>query len=63
LRNNPNRCATTVVLGNSSYGYGNSTRQTNLAGFLQSDRIRTLDLPPSSEFLTIARSIESAMEA
>ncbi len=32
-------------------------------GFLESDRIKTLDLPQNSSLLTIAQSIESAMQA
>jgi hypothetical protein len=39
-------------------------RTTNRAGFLESDQIRTLELPPQNEsLLTIAQSIESAMKA
>jgi hypothetical protein len=39
-------------------------RKANRAGFLESDRIRTLDLPPQNEsLLTIAQSIERAMKA
>src|ERR1019366_4477347 len=33
------------------------------AGFLESDRIKTLDLPHDGRLLTISQSIESAMEA
>jgi hypothetical protein len=36
-------------------------RDANRAGFLQSDRITTLDLPQNGRLLTIAKSIESAM--
>ena len=35
----------------------------NRAGFLESDRIRTLDLPQNGCLLAIGRSIESAMKA
>jgi hypothetical protein len=35
----------------------------HLAGFLESDRIRTLDLPQNGRLLAIAKSIESAMKA
>lgn len=39
-------------------------RKANRAGFLESDRIRTLDLPPQNEsLLAIAQSIERAMKA
>ena len=38
-------------------------RKANRAGFLESDRIRTLDLPQDECLLTITNSIESAMEA
>ncbi len=38
-------------------------RNSNRAGFLESDRIRTLDLPQNGRLLTIAKSIESAMAA
>ena len=38
-------------------------RNRNRAGFLESDRIRTLDLPRNGRLLTIAKSIESAMMA
>jgi len=41
----------------------NPPRTTNRAGFLESDRIRTLDLPQNGSLLAIARSIESAMKA
>ena len=37
-------------------------RNTNRAGFLESDRIRTLDLPRNGRLLTISKSIESAMK-
>jgi hypothetical protein len=33
------------------------------AGFLESDRIRTLDLPQDRSLLTITKSVESAMAA
>jgi hypothetical protein len=36
-------------------------RKANRAGFLESDRIRTLDLPQDGSLLTITKSIESAM--
>ncbi len=32
------------------------------AGFLESDRIKTLDLPQDGRLLTTAQSVESAME-
>ena len=38
-------------------------RKTSSARFLQSDRIRTLDLPQDRTLLTIAKSIESGMKA
>lgn len=38
-------------------------RKANRAGFLESDRIRTLDLPQDGCLLAIAQSIESAMKA
>jgi hypothetical protein len=38
-------------------------RKSNRAGFLESDRIRTLDLPHDGYLLTCAKSIESAMIA
>jgi len=39
-------------------------RKSNRAGFLESERINTLDLPPQSEsLLRIAQSIERAMRA
>ena len=38
-------------------------RIANRAAFLESDRIRTLDLPQNGRLLTIAKSAESAMEA
>jgi hypothetical protein len=39
-------------------------RKANRAAFLESDQIRTLDLPPQNEsLLTIAQSIERAMKA
>ncbi len=34
-----------------------------LARFMESDRIRTLDLPQNGRLLTIAKSVESAMQA
>jgi len=36
-------------------------KKTNCAGFLQSDRIKTLDLPQDGHLLSIAERIESAM--
>jgi hypothetical protein len=36
-------------------------RKANRAGFLESDRIRTLDLPQNGRLLTIAKSVESAI--
>jgi len=39
------------------------SRKANRAAFLESDRIRTLDLPQDGRLLTIAQSIESAMKA
>jgi hypothetical protein len=38
-------------------------RKANRAGFLESDRIKTLDLPPDGCLLKITKSIESAMKA
>jgi hypothetical protein len=38
-------------------------RKTNRERFLESDQIRTLDLPQDGRLLAIAKSIESAMEA
>jgi len=38
-------------------------RNTNRAGFLESDRIKTLDLPQGGRLLAITKSIESAMKA
>ena len=38
-------------------------RANHRAGFLESDRIKTLDLPHDGRLLTISQSIESAMEA
>ena len=38
-------------------------RSANRAGFLESDRIRTLDLPQNGRLLTIAKSIESVGSA
>ena len=38
-------------------------RNANRAGFLASDRIKTLDLPQNGRLPTIAKSIESAMKA
>jgi len=38
-------------------------RKPNRAGFLESDRIRTLDLPQDGRLTAIAKSIESAMKA
>jgi hypothetical protein len=38
-------------------------RKANRAGFLESDRIRTLDLPQNGRLLTIAKSVEFAMKA
>ncbi len=40
-----------------------SPRGANRAGFLESDRIRSLDLPQNGRLLTIAKSVESAMKA
>ena len=37
-------------------------RKANRAGFLESDRIRTLDLPQDGRLLTISKSIEVAMK-
>jgi len=37
-------------------------RKANRAGFLESERIKTLDLPQDGRLLAIARSIESAMD-
>lgn len=36
-------------------------RKTNRAGFLESDRIKTLDLAQDGRLLTITKSIDSAM--
>jgi hypothetical protein len=36
--------------------------RANRAGFLESDRIKTLDLPQDGRLLAIAESIESAMK-
>jgi hypothetical protein len=41
----------------------NPPRTANRAGFLESDRIRTLDLPHDGRLTAIAKSIESAMKA
>ena len=38
-------------------------RKANRAGFLESDRIRMLDLPQYGRWLTISQSIESAMKS
>ncbi len=38
-------------------------RNQNRAGFMESDRIRSLDLPQDGRLLAIAKSIESAMQA
>jgi hypothetical protein len=38
-------------------------RTANRAGFLESDRIRTLDLPHNGRLTAMAKSIESAMKA
>src|SRR5213080_1422479 len=38
-------------------------RKTSSARFLQSDRMRTLDLPQDRTLLAIAKSIESGMKA
>jgi len=38
-------------------------RKANIAGFVESDRIKTLDLPQGGRLLAIAQSIESAMKA
>jgi len=40
----------------------NPPRTANRAGFLESDRIRTLDLPQDGRLLTCAKSIEAAMK-
>ena len=37
-------------------------RKANRAGFLESERIKTLDLPQDGRLLAIAQSIESAMD-
>jgi hypothetical protein len=41
--------------------YGRPTQKTNCAGFLESDRIKTLGLPQDGYLLTISQSIESSM--
>jgi hypothetical protein len=38
-------------------------RKSNLAGYQESDRITTLDLPNDASLPEIAKSIESAMQA
>ena len=38
-------------------------RKSDRASFLESDRIRTLDLPQNGRLLTIAKSVEAAMKA
>jgi hypothetical protein len=38
-------------------------RKANRSGFLESDRIRTLDLPQDGRLPAIAKSIESAMKS
>jgi hypothetical protein len=38
-------------------------RKANRAGFLESDRIKALDLPRNGHLQEIAQSLESAMEA
>jgi len=40
-----------------------SPRKANRAGFSESDRIRTLDLPQDGRWLTISQSIKSAMKS
>jgi hypothetical protein len=37
-------------------------RKANRAGFLESDRIKTLDLPQDGDLLAVTKSIESAMK-
>jgi hypothetical protein len=37
-------------------------RKANRAGFVESDRIKTLDLPQDGHLLTVAKSIESAIK-
>jgi hypothetical protein len=38
-------------------------RKANRSGFLESDRIRTLDLPQDGRLLAIAKSVECGMTA
>ena len=38
-------------------------RKANRTGFLESDRIRTLDLPQDESLLKTTKSIESVMKA
>jgi hypothetical protein len=38
-------------------------RNSNLAGFEESDRLTTLDLPDDASLPTIAKAIEAAMKA
>jgi hypothetical protein len=38
-------------------------RNSDLAGFRESDKMTTLDLPVNSSLAAIARSIETAMKA
>src|SRR6266567_4189167 len=38
-------------------------RKANRAGFLESDRMRTLDLPQDGRLLALAESIEQTMKA
>jgi hypothetical protein len=38
-------------------------RKANHAGFLESDQIKTFDLPHDRRLLSIAKSVEAAMKA
>jgi hypothetical protein len=38
-------------------------RRRNRTGFLESDRIKTLDLPENGHLISIAKSIETAMQS
>ena len=38
-------------------------RQKNRSGFLESDGVKTLDLPPNADLQEIAQRVESAMKS
>jgi hypothetical protein len=63
LHRNPNRWDIAVIQATLTIITDNPSYKAKQAGFLESDRIRTLDLPQNECLVTITKSIESAMRS